>query len=349
MKTTPRIIFPLRGSALKSLNRLLVSLQVDKPRKYFILTDENTLNHCMPALICSCPVLEEAEFLELPAGEECKSPAIILEVWQSLLSSGAGRDSVILNLGGGCLCDSGGFVAATYQRGIDYINIPTSLVAMVDAAIGGKTAINIDSTKNQVGCFHSPIATCIEPVFLDTLPERERRNGEYEIMKTLLLTGFESWSTVFSALGSYENLIRQCVEFKASVVRADYKEQGIRKILNFGHTFGHAIESFSLYSGKSLSHGEAVGIGMLCALYLSEHKLGLSHTDYQSYKDWLTQRITLPRYSLRDTESILSYMRHDKKNSGGSIQCVLLQAPGLPVIDIPVPDVELRDALLKLI
>ena len=342
-----QLILSNRQSALKTLDRRLKKLNPDHNRKYFILTDENVLEHCLPTLIYNVSELESAEFLELPVGEACKDIEIVTEVWKSLIASHAERNSIIVNLGGGCVCDTGGFVAATYKRGIDYINIPTSLTAMVDAAIGGKTAINLDTTKNQIGCFHSPIMTCIEPAFLETMPEDELHSGEYEIMKSLLLTGYENWHKVFVEKTNYKELISYCINFKQSVVKADPQEQGLRRILNFGHTFGHALESYSFTHGKKTSHGEAVGIGMLYALYLSTKKLGLAKECLTQYKSWLTHRVSIPKLSLKDIEELLGYMHNDKKNVGGETRCVLLQSPGEPVIDVAVSDNEVRDTILS--
>lgn len=338
-------ILPGRQSALKVLNRKLKKINADHNVKYFILTDENVLEHCLPTLIYNVSELENAEFLELPAGEACKDITIVTEVWESLISSEADRNAIIINLGGGSVSDMGGFVAATFKRGIDYINIPTTLTAMIDASIGGKTAIDLGGAKNQIGCFRNPIITCIEPAFLETLPANELRSGEYEIMKILLLTGYEAWHN--TNLSNYSDLIPYCIDFKQSVVKADPEEHSIRKILNFGHTIGHALEAYSLGQNKPMSHGEAVGIGMLYALYLSTKKLGLETSCYKQYRSWLTKRIALPQLSLKEIEQLLDLMRHDKKRSNDETLCVLLEAPGSPVIDVAVSDNEIRDTMLS--
>ncbi len=345
--TNQKIIISNRLSALKTLDRRLKKLNAERKRKYFILTDENVLEHGLPTLVYNVQELENAEFLELPAGEACKDIEIVNEVWKSLVVSNADRDSIIVNMGGGCVCDTGGFIAATYKRGISYINIPTTLTAMVDAAIGGKTAINLDNTKNQVGCFHLPILTCIEPAFLESLPNKELRSGEYEIMKILLLTNYENWNKVFIKERSYNELISYCVNFKRAVVKADPHEQSIRKMLNFGHTFGHAIESYETACGRTISHGEAVGIGMLYAIYLSTKKVGLEKECLSLYKTWLKNRRNLPKYSLKDIEEIIQYMYRDKKTHDSEIRCVLLKKLGVPIIDIPVSENEIRDTILS--
>ena len=336
--TKSQILISGRQSALKALDRKLKKLNADHSRKYFILTDENVLEHCLPTLIYNVTELEEAEFLELPVGEACKEIAIVEEVWKSLIASGADRNAIIVNLGGGCVCDAGGFVAATYKRGIDFVNIPTTLTAMVDAAIGGKTAINLDGVKNQIGSFHNPLVTCIEPAFLETLPKKEIHSGEYEMMKTLLLTGRENWQS--QNLSDYAELIPYCVNFKQSVVKADPEEHGLRKILNFGHTIGHALEAFHISLNKEMSHGEAVGIGMLYALYLSTKKIGLDAECYKQYRRWLTNK---------EIEQVLELMRNDKKRANDETLFVLMQAPGVPVIDVAISNNEIRDAMLSVV
>jgi 3-dehydroquinate synthase len=260
----------------------------------------------------------------------------------------------LVNLGGGCVSDLGGFVAAGYKRGIRHINIPTTLIGMVDAAIGGKTAVNMGGSKNQVGFFHQPTITCIEPTFLDTLPDEELFNGVFEMLKTFLIGNPEQYQALTDMLlsGSFEvkpDMIAACVEIKNAIVKKDPKDQDIRHILNLGHTFGHAIEAYSHQNNqKPLAHGQAVGIGILCALYLSVRKLGLDPAILDRYRTVATKLVSLPHYTLRDTEGILSYMRQDKKNANNDILCVLLQNLSAPVIDLPIPENEIRDALLKI-
>jgi len=259
-----------------------------------------------------------------------------------------------VNLGGGCVSDLGGFVAAGYKRGIRYINVPTTLIGMVDAAIGGKTAVNLGNSKNQIGFFQLPEIVCIEPNFLNTLPGVELINGIFEMLKTFLIGNLEQYKVLCDMLlgGTLEvngDMIAACVEIKNAIVKADPKDQGIRHILNLGHTFGHAIEAFSHQPGKTpLGHGMAVGVGLVCALYLSVQKLGLPQEHLERYRQVASKLMHLPHYSLKETEEIITYMRQDKKNAEGEIRCVLLQDLGAPVIDIAVDENEIRDALLKI-
>ena len=349
-----KYFFPSRISSLSKLNRLLTSAEY-MDSKRFIIVDENTYSHCLPILISRVSALENAEFFEVPVGEEAKSLEVATQLWGALLDSGADRNSVIINLGGGCVSDIGGFVAAGFKRGIRYINIPTTLIGMVDAAIGGKTAVNIENAKNQVGFFHQPEAVCIHPDFLKTLLDVDLECGIFEMAKTLLLSDADAFNKLVSAVvGCNEipfdvinQLVPQCVDFKNSVVAADPKEKSIRKILNLGHTFGHAIESFLMDINLPLPHGAAVGVGLKCELYLSVKKLGMSEKIYDDLCRLLRSFVAVPKFTLRDCERILDYMRQDKKNSNGMILCVLLQEPGVPVIDVALDENEIRDALLK--
>ena len=352
MKT--KYLFPSRITSLAKLNRMLTGEDY-KGSKFFIIVDENTYTHCLPVLISRVSALEQAEFFEVPVGEEAKSLEVAAQLWGALLDSGADRNSVILNLGGGCVSDIGGFVAAGFKRGIRYINIPTTLIGMVDAAIGGKTAVNVENAKNQVGFFHQPEAVCIHPDFLDTLEPKDLVSGIFEMAKTLLLSDKYAFEGLLRlALGCAKipikeimSFIPQCVEFKKSVVEVDPSEKSIRKILNFGHTFGHAIEGYLNEKGQSIPHGIAVGIGLKCELYLSVKKLGMSEEIYNHYCRMLHYLCSFPEITLKDTEGILSYMRQDKKNADGLILCVLLQEIGAPVIDVVLDENEVRDALLK--
>lgn len=350
--TNTQTILPSRTSSLSRLSRTLSGKTYSNAR-YYILVDENTYNHCLPQLVSQVAQLQEAEFMEVPIGEECKDIAIATQLWQTLMESGADRNSILVNLGGGCVSDLGGFVASSYLRGIRYINIPTTLIGMVDAAIGGKSALNLNGCKNQVGFFNAPNIVCLHPEFLNTLPDEELFNGVFEMLKTFMIGDPGQYHHLCNMLlkGTFEieaEMISTCASIKAAVVKEDPTDKGVRHILNLGHTFGHAIEAYSQQSAKSFSHGTSVGIGMLCALYLSVHKLGLPQEQLDLYRKVVLRLIEPPHYTLKDTEEILTYMRHDKKNAQSEIRCVLLQELGAPVIDISVDENEIRDALLKI-
>ena len=311
--------------------------------RYTIIVDENTFQHCLPLLIGTVEALQEAEFVEVPVGEECKSLEVAAQVWQTLMEGGADRQSVIVNLGGGAVCDLGGFVAAGYKRGIRHINVPTTLLAMVDAAIGGKTAIDFGGVKNSIGHFYPSVMTVVEPVFLETLPQEELLNGQLEMVKTAAVSDAVLYVRMLSERDIRSADIKEVARIKARVVKADPYDRSIRKILNFGHTFGHAIEVYS-----NLPHGVAVGIGMQAAMYLSTKKVGLANEVYTLYSQWLKGLVSLPKYSLKDIEQMLPLMHQDKKSTAGMLRCVLLQNLGAAVIDVEVSDNEVRDALLKM-
>ncbi len=349
MKT--KIIINPTNRAFSSLDKMLSGSAFSDAR-FFIICDENTYNYCLPILISHTSRLQESEFLEVPVGEEAKSIEVATQLWKTLIDSNADRNSVIVALGGGCVSDLAGFVASTYKRGIRYINIPTSLIGMVDASIGGKTAVNVDNVKNQIGTIHQPSAVIIYPDFLDTLSDSDVVSGYFEIVKTLLLCSKNTFKSIIDSnaegidIEDVKKIIPICVDFKKSVVDNDPTEHSIRKILNLGHTFGHAIESFFIDKRNPIPHGLAVGYGLMCELYLSVKKLGLKESVLKDYCGFMSHFSDFPKFTLLDTEQILSYMRNDKKNVGGSILCVMLQDVGEPVIDVAIDELEVRDALL---
>lgn len=343
MTTKSKILY----GGLRALSRELAKEEWQKA-KYTILLDENTFQHCLPLLISQVEALQEAEFIEVPVGEECKSLEVAAQVWQTLMESEADRNAVVVNLGGGCVCDLGGYVAAGYKRGIRYINVPTTLLSMVDAAIGGKTAINFGGVKNSIGHFYPSTLTVIDPAFLATLPQEELLNGRMEMVKTAAVTDPALFQQLLTDYRLSITAIKEVARIKARVVKADPYDHSIRKILNFGHTFGHAIEVY-----RGLPHGIAVGIGMQVAMYLSTKKIGLQEEVYTTYSHWLKEQLStahypLPTFNLKDIERMLPLMHQDKKNTAGVLRCVLLQELGAPVIDIEVSDNEIRDALLRL-
>lgn len=343
MTTKSKILY----GGLRALSRELAKEEWQKA-KYTILLDENTFQHCLPLLISQVEALQEAEFIEVPVGEECKSLEVAAQVWQTLMESEADRNAVVVNLGGGCVCDLGGYVAAGYKRGIRYINVPTTLLSMVDAAIGGKTAINFGGVKNCIGHFYPSALTVTDPAFLDTLPQEELLNGRMEMVKTAAVTDPELFQQLLTDYRLSITAIKEVARIKARVVKADPYDHSIRKILNFGHTFGHAIEVY-----RGLPHGIAVGMGMQAAMYLSVKKTGLPEEIYKAYSQWLKKQLVsinshLLSFNLKEIESMLPLMRQDKKNASGTIRCVLLQEPGAAMIDVEISDNEIRDAMLRL-
>ncbi|PTM15835.1 MAG: 3-dehydroquinate synthase, partial [Bacteroidetes bacterium] len=244
-------------------------LQELAPSKTFLLVDSNT-THCLSVFVPKLGQLDAAfEVLEVPPGEESKSLEVAANLWSVLLEYGADRNSLIINVGGGVVCDLGAFIAATFKRGIPFVNVPTSLLAMVDASVGGKNGINFAGLKNQLGTFTQPNYVLIDPDFLTSLPQQEWESGHAEMLKHALLSG-TNWAEALqlepATLALYE--IQQSVAFKAAIVREDFKETGKRKVLNLGHTTGHAWESYAAVSGNPCTHGAAVIQGLHVALLL---------------------------------------------------------------------------------
>ncbi len=352
MAHNTKLILPSHVSSLSRLNRILSGAKYEGC-KFIILLDGNTYSNCMPEVISRMTALHEAEFLEVPVGEEAKSIEIATQIWGGLIEMGADRNTILVNLGGGTVSDLGGFVASCYKRGIRYINVPTTLIGMVDAAIGGKTAVNIENLKNQVGTFYLPEITCIEPDLLATLPGPEMISGLFEAIKTLMLANGEMYHSLCQQILSGDvdisnEIISECAQFKYDVTKADTQDASIRKILNFGHTFGHAFESFHMNTAAPLSHGQSVGLGMWCALYLSMKKMALPAEIVEEYQNIMLSMIKPHKYTLKDTESLLSFMRADKKNENDMILCVLMQELGVPVIDVAIDENEIRDTILAL-
>lgn len=320
------------GNTSEYLGEVLSSDAFRDSRK-FILVDEQTHEHCLPVVLSTTKGLEDAEVLEIESGEQSKTVEVATQLWKVLIEMEADRNSLLINVGGGVVGDLGGFVASTYKRGIRFVNIPTSLLAQVDASIGGKTGIDLGMIKNAVGTFRSPYITIVDTQYLKTLPTHELNAGLAEIIKHALIADKDYWErirdTKFENIGDFEQLVEPSIRIKQEIVSQDPQEKGLRKVLNFGHTIGHGLESFSLESGiMNLRHGEAIAIGMVCEAYLS-HRMGwLSEKDLHSIQD-----VILPRYPVFPLDEVhfhrvLELMRNDKKNQEGSFRFSLLKGIG---------------------
>jgi len=322
--------------------------------KIIILVDENTGRMCLPLLKEGTTLLENAFVLEIPAGEETKTIRTVMNIWNEMLVKKADRRTMLINLGGGMVSDLGGFVAAGFKRGISYINIPTTLMGQVDASIGGKTAVNFDGIKNQVGFFHLPVAVFIFPDFLKTLPVEQVRSGLAEIIKCALIADPVLWNKVrrmstsdLSHVGNrLHEFISKTVAYKNSVVRKDFREKGVRKILNFGHTVGHAFESFSqTCNRKPLLHGEAVALGMICESYLSHLKTGLSLEQAEGIKSFIKSIYPPYHFTNKDMPHLTGLMEHDKKNRNDLINFTLLRSLGMARINVLCNHAEINESL----
>jgi len=324
----------------------------DKDAKWssvFILVDSNTHQYCLPFLLKAIPTLKNVEILEVDPGEESKDIEIATGLWLALNDLNADRRSLLINLGGGMICDLGAWVAVNYKRGIDFIHIPTTLLAMVDASLGGKSGINLGGIKNLVGSFTKPLAVLNHLPFLDSLPDKEWHSGFAEMLKHALISDKGLWDKMKNISPDDHDEISGLIEAVASVKRKivdrDFKENGDRKKLNFGHTIGHAIESLSIEKGKALSHGHSVAIGMALANSISSEMDLLPEEIQKEINSFLYQLYTPPKWLYKENKAILSKVLKDKKNEGESIKMVLLKKVGGAVIDIQIKEDQIIKAL----
>lgn len=318
--------------------RFLIDLLATE--KAIILCDTNT-RQCLEYLHVACPQTQDLAVIEMPEGEIHKNLKTCEMVWYQLTEHGADRNTVLLNLGGGVVTDLGGFIASTYMRGIRFVQIPTSLLGMVDAAIGGKTGIDFGGLKNMIGTFARAEAVLIDSNFLKTLPSRHYRNGLAEVLKH----AFISDVSILDLMEANEDeLISRSVKVKMDVVARDEFESGERKKLNFGHTIGHAIESHLLETENPVLHGEAIAAGMIMESFISTKSLGLSEAELQKtiqLTDSIFSRIQLTEKDWIEVKKLLVY---DKKNQGGNVRFVLLKSIGEAAIDQSVSEELLDEA-----
>ena len=344
----------------------------------FVLTDEQVAKCCLPVVLNMYQLsLADTPTLILPAGEEYKNLSSVQRIWDFLFEQGATRNSLLINIGGGVICDMGGFAASTYMRGIHYMNIPTTLLAMVDAGTGGKTGIDytpqsaegsIASLKNAIGVFAEPVETIIRPELLATLPAEQLLSGYAEMIKHAILQGRKQLDELLeydlrhTATPAFGELIRQSVAFKQSIVEQDPHDKGLRQILNYGHTIGHAIEALMLCKSKVESqkskaafnsqssifnypHGYCVMNGMVAETYLSHLICGLPAEVVSTLSRFMLENYGAAPITCSDFDDLVQLMLHDKKNKEqGTIVCSLLQDVGKPVVGQPITIEQLREA-----
>jgi 3-dehydroquinate synthase len=333
-----------QSNAYQELNMFIAT---QKPSCIFILVDENTMEHCYPVLMPKIETTSRIEIIEIEAGEEFKNIETCTGVWSALIELGCDRNSLIINLGGGVVTDLGGFIASTIKRGISFIHIPTTVLGMVDAAIGGKNGIDIGHLKNQIGVIVPPEMTLIDTTYMRSLDKRQLLNGSIEMFKHGLIADRDYWNQMVKIGDHYsseefEHLIYQSAVIKNKVVHSDPYEQGPRKALNYGHTIGHAIESFCLSNidQAPLLHGEAIAAGLYLESYLSHLHTGLAKNDFQEIKKWYKNLNRKLSFSNSDIKEILELMAHDKKNVNGEIRFVLLSSIGSFMTDQTVPELD---------
>ena len=321
-------------SGYKALNDLIAN---NKYSSLFIIVDEHTNELCLskflPQLAAEVPI----EIIEIESGEGIKNITTCVEIWSILSDLGADRKSAIINLGGGVITDIGGFIASTFKRGIDFINVPTTLLGMVDASIGGKNGVDLGNLKNQIGVINVPQLLLIDTSFLETLPQREMRSGLAEMMKHGLIYDKNYWQQFLDLsqlnFDDLDPLIYRSVEIKNEIVKQDPTENGIRKALNFGHTLGHGIESHFLETETPLLHGEAIAIGMILESYISKEKGLLTNEEFNEIKYIITNLFDEHLITDNDVQAIQDLLIHDKKNEYGKVQFALLNGIGKIIIN----------------
>lgn len=318
--------------------------------RLFVLTDETTARLCWPA-ISGFSILHDARLISIPSGDTHKSVDTLASVWQQLGQGGCTRHSCLVNLGGGMVTDLGGFAAATFKRGINFINIPTTLLAMVDASVGGKTGINFGGLKNEVGAFCDSRYVLLSTQFLSTLDAQNLRSGYAEMLKHGLISNVAMWSELLNFsldapdLVHLQQMVGRSVEVKERIVAEDPREMGIRKALNLGHTIGHAFESWAMKSGRPILHGYAVAFGLVAELYLSSLKTGFPADRLHQTCAFIREAYGSLPITCDHYPALLQLMRHDKKNTSGTINFTLLGDVGDIRINQTATDEEILQAL----
>lgn len=331
---------PISAHLTESLERL-------KPGKVFLLADRNTAEYCLPKVKEVLHRHIDAVMVIEP-GERHKTLESCIAVWSQLVASGADRSSLLINVGGGMICDLGGFAAACYQRGMRFMHIPTTLLAMTDAAIGGKTGIEFQGYKNYLGSFQAPFLVWVDPVFLQTLPGNEIRNGLAEIVKHAIVGSPDLWKILQqledSHVPDWYTLLEKSIQVKLNIVTKDPYESGQRKLLNFGHTIGHALESHFLNEGQEIPHGRAVALGMLAESKLALDKKMLAQQDFNSIVEQIIKILNPFGLPLPDVSVLAHWLKGDKKKKDGRTVFSLPEAIGACRWDVDVDDAEIIDA-----
>ena len=338
---------------------LAIAISECEHDRLFVLVDDTTRQACWP-LVASYPCLRGASLVSIPANDTHKTLESLTHVWQSLQSGGATRHSCLVNLGGGMVTDLGGFAASTFKRGINFINIPTTLLAMVDASVGGKTGINFGGLKNEIGVFSQAEAVILDTSFLQTLDAGNIRSGYAEMLKHALIADEPMWADILrfplaslpdaTLLPHLQQMLQASVAVKQRIVDIDPREQGLRKALNLGHTFGHAFESWSLRQTaadgqQTLLHGYAVAYGLICELYLSAVKTGFPVDKMRQTVRFIREHYGLMAITCDDYPALIELMTHDKKNTSAAINFTLLGGIGDIRINQTASEEEIKEAL----
>jgi 3-dehydroquinate synthase len=319
--------------------------------KICVLCDENTVLHCYP--IIREVVKNKGILIQIPSGEEAKNLATCQRIWDFMTEAQLDRKALMINLGGGVIGDMGGFCASTYKRGIDFIQIPTTLLSQVDASVGGKLGVDFTDAqgqvyKNHIGTFCSPKAVLVHTHFLQTLDPRELRSGYAEIIKHCLIADKETWQYISSKSfdqQDWNDLAAHSIAIKSNITETDPHEKGLRKILNFGHTLGHAVESFYLNTPKKLLHGEAIAIGMICESFIAAKRGFITMEDLQQISSYIVSVYGKPAIAEEDIDQLIPLTLQDKKNEHAEVLFSLLEQVGEANYNVPVSVEEMKESL----
>ncbi len=315
-----------------------------------VLVDDNTEKNCLPIFKDSVRI-DDFHIICIPPGELHKNINLCNKIWEEMSALGMDRHSLLINLGGGVIGDMGGFCASCYMRGIDFVQIPTSLLSMTDSSVGGKLGVDFKDLKNLIGLFGDPKMVLIEDRFLSTLPFGELKSGFAESLKHALINDDDFWEKLIkldlSDYKAWNSLIKHSVSIKLGVVKEDPHEIGLRKILNFGHTIGHAVESLKLQEGNPLKHGEAVALGMIIESFLAEAKGQLKKEDCLRIEAGIDQFFERVEIRPEHFDTIVNRMKSDKKNHSGTIRAALVNRIGQCEYDIEIHPTEIKSALQR--
>lgn len=344
-----KLLVKYGAEGYRALNAIIAEKD---PSCIFVMTDSHTLEHCYPVLLPQIETTARIEIIEIDPGEQFKTIETCTGIWEALNELGCDRHSLVINLGGGVVTDLGGFIASTIKRGISFVQVPTSLLGMVDAAIGGKNGVDLGHLKNQVGTITVPEMVLIDFSYLRTLPKVQSLNGSIEMFKHGLIHSRTYWNDMLNSTDyhdeNFESLIRESVNIKMDIVKVDPYEKNQRKFLNYGHTIGHAIEAQAMMSDTPMLHGEAVARGILAESWLSVKYAGLPKSDFDEIKTWYDS-LHLPPLSELNMDGLLELMLQDKKNRNGQIRFVLLNKIGQAQSDITCTLKDIKTAVRLLV
>ena len=341
---TDTVWYAIGDGALEKMRNRLADFH-----RIIILVDENTEKFCLPVFLKHLPELSSSDLIRISSGEKNKNISQSSYIWNELTRLNASRDTLLVNLGGGVLTDSGGFAAATFKRGMSFLNIPTTLLGMVDAAIGGKTGVDFHDFKNQVGLFVNPVGMIAEPIFLRTLEEKQWQSGFAEVIKYALIMDRELWSKLkgkrFTQIEDWNSIIVKSARNKIDIVRYDAMEKGVRKNLNFGHTIGHALESYFLKTFNETTHGMAIAAGMICEAWISLKVFDSECTQLEEIVQLIDLNFERLPFEKDKIPDVIKLMRQDKKMRANKLLFSLLRKIGKATHDIEVDEQLIIDSL----